>query len=230
MATRLFTAECFSQYDHHTVRMFNVETRALTRRAILVGDRATLWKFVDWRMSPSSNSAAGMVMREAMLLRQYGTAYPVPEAEIKRFFSQTPKPELTALFGAGVRLRTVQGQRQELHELDRDHRVPGRRPEDLLHGHADLQRAAQELGGRAPGARGKAAADDAEPTRRQIRIWRRLGPRSLRPSGHGGRHGAVPGPRCPQVRFLASGDNADALQCRLLCLATRRRCPGRWQQ
>jgi len=77
--------------------MFNVETRSLTRRAIQVGDRATLWEFVDWMMSPSSNSAAGMVMREVMLLRQYGTAYPVPEAEAKRFFSQTPKPELTAL-------------------------------------------------------------------------------------------------------------------------------------
>jgi hypothetical protein len=40
-----------------------------------------------------------MVMREAMLLRQYGKTYPPPEAEIKRFFDQTPKSELTALFG-----------------------------------------------------------------------------------------------------------------------------------
>jgi len=94
----IVTADGFSQYDHHTVRMFNVETKALTRRAIQVGDKATLWEFVDWMMSPSSNSAAGMVMREAMLLRQYGTAYPVPEAEIKRFFTQTPKSELTALY------------------------------------------------------------------------------------------------------------------------------------
>ena len=91
------TADGFSQHDHHTVRMFNVETKSLTRRAIRVGDKATLWEFVDWMMSPSSNSAAGMVMREAMLLRQYGTAYPVPEAEAERFFSQTQKPELTAL-------------------------------------------------------------------------------------------------------------------------------------
>jgi len=98
LKTTVVTADGFSQYDHHTVRMYNVETKALTRRAIQVGDKATLWEFVDWMMSPSSNSAAGMVMREAMLLRQYGTAYPVPEAEIKRFFSQTPKSELTALF------------------------------------------------------------------------------------------------------------------------------------
>ena len=31
--------------------------------------------------------------------------------------------------GARLRLRAVRGQRQELHELDRDHRVPGRRAE-----------------------------------------------------------------------------------------------------
>ena len=98
LKTAVVTADGFSQYDSHTVRMFNVETKGLTRRAIQVGDKATLWEFVDWMMSPSSNSAAGMVMREAMLLRQYGTAYPVPEAEIKRFFGQTPKAELTALF------------------------------------------------------------------------------------------------------------------------------------
>jgi hypothetical protein len=98
LKTTMVTADGFSQYDHHTVRMFNVETKSLVRRAIQVGDRATLWEFVDWMMSPSSNSAAGMVMREAMLLRQYGTAYPVPEAEIRRFFEQTPKGELTALF------------------------------------------------------------------------------------------------------------------------------------
>ena len=49
-------------------------------------------------LSPSSNSAAGMVMRETMLVRQYGTAYPPSEAEIKRFFDETPKCDLTALF------------------------------------------------------------------------------------------------------------------------------------
>lgn len=98
LKTTTVTADGFSQYDHHTVRMFNVETRSLVRRAIQVGDRASLWEFIDWMMSPSSNSAAGMVMREAMLLRQYGTAYPVPEREIQRFFAQTPKSELTALY------------------------------------------------------------------------------------------------------------------------------------
>jgi hypothetical protein len=92
------TADAFSQYDSHTVRIFDPKTRALTRRPVQIGDKATLYEWVDWMLSPSSNSAAGMVMREAMLVRRFGTAYPPSEDEIKRFFDTTPKPELTALF------------------------------------------------------------------------------------------------------------------------------------
>jgi len=92
------TADEFSHSDHHTVRIFDVDTRKLVRRPIKDGDRATLWEYLDWMLSPSSNSAAGMLMREAMLMRQYGKDYPPPEAEIARFFDSTPKKELTALF------------------------------------------------------------------------------------------------------------------------------------
>lgn len=92
------TADEFSVRDHHTVRKFDVETRKLERSPIHVGDRATLWEYLDWMLSPSANSAAAMLMRDAMLMRQYGRDYPPPEAEIQRFFQQTPKKELTALF------------------------------------------------------------------------------------------------------------------------------------
>jgi len=98
LKTTIVTADGFSQSDHHTVRMFDPATRKLVRRTIRIGDQASLYEYLDWMLSPSSNSAAGMVMREAMLIRQYGTAYPPPEAEIRRFFEETPKPELTALF------------------------------------------------------------------------------------------------------------------------------------
>jgi hypothetical protein len=94
----VITADEFAHFDHHTVRMFDVPTRKLVRRAIRDGDRATLWEYLDWMLSPSSNSAAGMLMRDAMLMRQYGRDYPPPEAEIRRFFHETPKKELTALF------------------------------------------------------------------------------------------------------------------------------------
>ncbi len=98
LKTTIVTADGFSQSDHHTVRMFDPATRKLVRRTIRIGDQASLYEYLDWMVSPSSNSAAGMVMREAMLVRQYGTAYPPQEAEIKRFFDETPKAELTALF------------------------------------------------------------------------------------------------------------------------------------
>jgi Beta-lactamase enzyme family len=92
------TADDFSQTDHHTVRFFEPSTNTLTRRTIRVGDKGSLYEYLDWMLSPSSNSAAGMVMREAMLVRRYGTAYPPGEAEIRRFFKETPTAERTALF------------------------------------------------------------------------------------------------------------------------------------
>ena len=100
LKTTVITADSFSQSDHHTVRMFDPETGTLTRRTVRIGDRATLYEWLDWMLSPSSNSAAGMVMREAMLLRHFGRAYPVPEADIQRFFNETPKGELSKLYAA----------------------------------------------------------------------------------------------------------------------------------
>jgi hypothetical protein len=98
LRNKVVTADGFSQHDHHTVRIYDPKIRTLIRRAVQIGDRATLYEWLDWMLSPSSNSAAGMVMRETMLIRQYGTMYPPPEAELQRFFDKTPKPELTALF------------------------------------------------------------------------------------------------------------------------------------
>jgi hypothetical protein len=94
----LVTADEFSQSDHHTIRIFDVENRKLTRRTMRIGDQGTLWEYLDWTLSVSSNSAAAMTMREAMLLRQYGKEYPPSEQEIDRFFKETPGKELTALF------------------------------------------------------------------------------------------------------------------------------------
>jgi hypothetical protein len=94
----VITADEFAHWDHHKVRIFDIDTQSLTHRTIRDGDRATLWEYLDWMLSPSSNSAASMVMRDAMLMRQYRRDYPPPETEIRRFFDETPKKELTALF------------------------------------------------------------------------------------------------------------------------------------
>jgi len=39
-----------------------------------------------------------MVMREAMLLRHFGKDYPPSDEQIQRFFKETPRSELTALY------------------------------------------------------------------------------------------------------------------------------------
>ena len=92
------TADEFCHWDHHKIKIFNVDTNQLTRRTMKDGDQGSLWEYLDWTLSVSSNSAAAMTMREAMLLRHYGKDYPVPEAEIQRFFKETSAKELTALF------------------------------------------------------------------------------------------------------------------------------------
>lgn len=94
----MMTADDFSHSDHHTVRLFNVETRELIRRPLEDGDQGSLWEYMDWMLSVSSNSAAAMVMRDAMLLKHFGQQYPVSEEQIKTFFSTTSAGELTKLF------------------------------------------------------------------------------------------------------------------------------------
>jgi hypothetical protein len=94
----MVTADLFSVYDHHTVRFFDVTTHRLVRRPIEKGDRASLWTYLDWMISPSSNSAGGMVQKHLILLSHYGKQYPVPPAEEARFFAETPRKVLSDLF------------------------------------------------------------------------------------------------------------------------------------
>jgi hypothetical protein len=92
------TADIFSVYDHHTVRFWNPETRTVTSRPIQKGDTASLWTYLDWMMSPSSNSAAGMLQKHLILMAHYGKAYPVSPEEEKRFFEETPRKQLSEIF------------------------------------------------------------------------------------------------------------------------------------
>ncbi len=91
-------ADDFILKDSHTVRLWDPASQVLTRRPLEVGDQASLFEFVDWMISPSSNAAAAMVQRETMLLAHFGEAYPQPGDVSQRFFEETPKPELGALF------------------------------------------------------------------------------------------------------------------------------------
>jgi hypothetical protein len=91
------TADDFIVHDSHKVRFWDGETRKLTRRALRQGDQGSLFEFLDWMLSASSNAAAAMVMREALLLERFGKAYPLAAAEASAFFDNTPRTELKEL-------------------------------------------------------------------------------------------------------------------------------------
>lgn len=94
----IVTADRFSHSDHHTIRLYDLEAKQLTRRPMRDGDTGSLWEYLDWTLSVSSNSAAAMTMRDAMLLRQFGTDYPLPEQQITPYFDQHRGAQLTDLY------------------------------------------------------------------------------------------------------------------------------------
>ena len=96
----IVTADEFSISDHHKLRIFNVADSKLTRSVMKVGLQANLWQYLDWMLSVSSNAAAAMVQREAMLMRKFGQDYPPSDAERIAYFKDTPRKQLQADFKA----------------------------------------------------------------------------------------------------------------------------------
>ena len=91
-------ADEFIRNDHHEVRIYDPQKGTLKHRPLEIGDRATLWEYMDWMLSASSNAAAAIVMKQAMLVKQFGKAYPVPDPDVDQFFKETPKKQLGELF------------------------------------------------------------------------------------------------------------------------------------
>jgi hypothetical protein len=88
-------ADSFIVYDSHVVPFW--DGKRLSYRPLRKGDAASLWTYLDWMLSASSNAAGSMVMREMLLLAHFGRAYPVSEKQIADFFRTTPKSKLSAL-------------------------------------------------------------------------------------------------------------------------------------
>lgn len=94
----IITADEFIQHDHHKVRIYDPEDGSLIFRKLEIGDQGSLYDYLDWMLSASSNAAAAMMMKHAMLIKQFGKNYPVVETEAKQFFKETPKKALRKLF------------------------------------------------------------------------------------------------------------------------------------
>lgn len=100
---RLISADQFIHNDHHKVPFWDAETRQMSYREIRIGDSANLWSWLDWMLSPSSNAAAAMVLREYLLMRQFGARYPVTPQQAEDFFQTTRRSEKMQLLLRGLR-------------------------------------------------------------------------------------------------------------------------------
>lgn len=98
----LVTADEFVLSDHHTVRFFSLDSRQLSRRPLRPGDQGTLWEYMDWMISASSNSAASAVMKELTLMAHFRERYPVGREESEAYIENTPKQELSETFTSAL--------------------------------------------------------------------------------------------------------------------------------
>ena len=98
----MVTADVFIQSDHHKVPLWNTDSKKIWYRPIKVGDQASLWTYLDWMLSASSNAAASMVMRELVLMVKFGKAYPTSAEAADVFLTKTPQKELGALFARAL--------------------------------------------------------------------------------------------------------------------------------
>ncbi len=93
----MVTADEFIRTDHHQVPFWEPGSPKIRYRRLEEGDRASLWTYLDWMLSASSNAAASMVIRELMLIAHFGREYPVADSLARDFFKTTAKSELARL-------------------------------------------------------------------------------------------------------------------------------------
>lgn len=90
-------ADEFVISDGKTAPFFNPGDAAVVNRQIRIGDRFSLWEWLDHMLSQSSNAAGSFLWKETMLLRHFGRHYPVSREDERKFLSETPKAELGKL-------------------------------------------------------------------------------------------------------------------------------------
>ncbi|MBW2267553.1 MAG: serine hydrolase [Deltaproteobacteria bacterium] len=95
-------ADAFIRTDSHKVPVWDFGDSSVERRPIAEGDRATLWTFMDWMASASSNAAASTMMKQLVLLKHFGQRYPVPDAEANAWLAKTSKQELSRIFADAI--------------------------------------------------------------------------------------------------------------------------------
>jgi len=97
------TANEFIRTDTHVVPFWNPGDPRVVKRPIEEGDTASVWTYLDWMCSSSSNAAAAMLMSHLMLLVHFGEAYPPTPAEADAFFASAGNVQKSRLFLDAIR-------------------------------------------------------------------------------------------------------------------------------
>jgi hypothetical protein len=98
LRTKMIRAGRWALPNQHTVPHFDPETNKYFRRRPQADDVFSLYEWVDHMMSVSSNGAASVVWREAILLRMFGKRYAeLTEEEANAFFEETPRSKLSEI-------------------------------------------------------------------------------------------------------------------------------------
>ncbi|MDG2303191.1 MAG: serine hydrolase [Candidatus Binatia bacterium] len=85
----------FIRTDSHEVPVFHIGGKKVRRRPIAEGEQMTLYTLLDHMMSPSSNAAASMVGREAVLMKHFGSGYPKSHEASRAYLNSAGKGQLS---------------------------------------------------------------------------------------------------------------------------------------
>lgn len=89
------TAGQWALPNHHTVPFYDTEKRQYYRRHLKASDELTLYEWLDHMLSVSSNGAASVVWREAILMYVFGQDYPnLTKEEADAWFKETPRDKI----------------------------------------------------------------------------------------------------------------------------------------
>lgn len=111
----------FGVGDHHTVPIYNPDTKKLTKRQVVASDEFTLFEWADHMVSVSNNGAASVLYREAMLMSAFGLDYArLTEEQALNYFKETRRDSLTVYAN-----RVVNNPLRELNITEDDWRLGG---------------------------------------------------------------------------------------------------------
>lgn len=94
LRTTMVTADAFAMPNSHAVPVVADDWSSVTHRAVRIGDRFSLYEWIDHAVSPSSNAAGSIIWKQALLLQEFGHDYPPTPEQEAEFFRSTPRQEL----------------------------------------------------------------------------------------------------------------------------------------